>query len=139
MLFIMSLFVTMFIGVSGAISNPINSTISNQTTTVPLAYRAVVGIILIIVAVFAIWKFFKLFIGAIFAFILLAIILSTAYYFFTTGAFSIHNSLAFLEYIWQFFSGKISTTSSISNTITSINNSSGKIANFNSSLSNATN
>ena len=129
-LLLMSLFSVIFIGMACASSNLITSTVSSQTTTtVPLVYRAVVGIILIIIAIFAIWKFFKLFIGAIFAFIILAIILSTTYYFFITGAFSIHNSLAFLEYIWHFFSGRMTTIHTISKTVNSINNISGKINN----------
>lgn len=113
---------TTFTILAGASSVVANSSVITQTTNVPLAYRAIVGIILIVISVFAIWKFFKIFIGAIFAFIILAIILSTAYYFMISGTFSIHNSLAFLEYIWEFFSGKITFLKTIPTTIGSISN-----------------
>lgn len=105
-------------------SNIINSTTMNQKTSVPIEYRAIVGIILIIVSIFAIWKFFKIFIGFIFGFVLVLIIISTSYYFFTTGTFSLHNSFAFLGNIWNWFfqnnSIKTMTTNSPieSNTIT---------------------
>ncbi len=128
-LFIISLFMAMLIGMAGAISNPINSTVSSQTTSVPLAYRALVGIVLIIIIVFAVWKFFKLFIGAVFAFIIVLMLASTGYYFFTTGTFSIHNTLAFLGEIWQFFSGTITTVHSISKTVGTISNTTSAVTN----------
>jgi hypothetical protein len=122
LLSVMGFILLMLTGISAALTNPINSTVASQTTTVPLAYRALVGIILIIITVFAVWKFFKLFIGAIFAFVILLMLVSTAYYFFKTGTFSIHNTLAFLEDIWQFFFGTTHSISSISETIGTINN-----------------
>ncbi len=97
--------------------SPLNSSITSQTTTVPLAYRAIVGIVIIIICVIAVWKFLKLFIGAILAFVILLILMSTAYYYFTTGTISVHNSLAFLEDIWQFFAGHINTIHSISSSV----------------------
>lgn len=138
-LFLLTILGFLFIGTAGALSNPINSTVATQTTSVPIAYRAIVGIVLIIVAFVAVWKFFKLFIGAIFAFIILTIILSTAYYFFKTGTFSIHNSLAFLEYIWQFFSGTITTVHTISKTVNSISNVTHSLSTATNSITNTIN
>ena len=70
------------VGVFGALSNPINSTVANENTPVPFVYRAVIGLILIVLVIFAVWKFFRLLIDGLFAFLILLIIVSTTYYFF---------------------------------------------------------
>ncbi len=75
---------------------PINQTTYNQATPVPMAYRVIVGILLIVILVVLIWKALKYLIGAIFIIIILLIIASTAYYFFKTGSVSIAYSLSFL-------------------------------------------
>jgi hypothetical protein len=99
----------------------LNQSTYTQTTTVPIAYRAIVGIILVVIVVLAVWKFLKLFIGGIIALVILLIIASTAYYFFYTGTLSLQNSFAFLSYVWQFFLGKISFIGTATNVLNSTN------------------
>jgi hypothetical protein len=86
---------------------------------VPLAFRAIVGIVLIIICIFLFYKFFKYAIAGLFVVIILLILLSTTYYFFKTGSFSIGYSLKFLSDIYGFFAG---STSAIvpSNSITHV-------------------
>lgn len=74
----------------------INQSAYNQTTTVPIAYRVIVGILLIVILVVLVWKALKYLIGAIFVIIILLMLASTAYYFFKTGSISIAYSLGFL-------------------------------------------
>ena len=110
---------TMLFAVSAAspinISNITNSSVVNSTTTIPLEYRAIVGIVLIIVIIVLALKFAKFVISLILLLIIIAIVLSTAYYFFQTGTISIHNSLAFLSNIYNFFTSAGHTISAISN------------------------
>ncbi|MEM0154433.1 MAG: hypothetical protein QW814_01200 [Methanothrix sp.] len=102
----------------------INSSVANQTTAVPLAYRAIVGIILIVICIFLFYKFFKYAIAGLFVVVILLILLSTTYYFFKTGEFSINYSLKFLSDIYSFFAGSthgVSTSNSISAIISTAN------------------
>ncbi|MCL5102075.1 MAG: hypothetical protein M1544_01830 [Candidatus Marsarchaeota archaeon] len=87
------------------LSSIINSSVANQTTAVPVAYRAIVGIVLIIICIFLFYKFFKYAIAGLFVVVILLILLSTTYYFFKTGEFSINYSLKFLADIYNFFAG----------------------------------
>ncbi len=77
--------------------SPINQSAYSQTTTVPFAYRVIVGILLIVILVVLVWKALRYLIGAIFIIIILLIVASTAYYFFKTGSVSISYSLGFLS------------------------------------------
>ena len=106
-----------------ASTNIINSTVANQSTTVPIVYRAIIGIILIIICIVAIFKFMKYAIGGLLALIILLILLSTAYYFFKTGTFSIAHSLQFLSDAYNFFIGKSHAISTTVNSITNISKS----------------
>ena len=92
-----------------------NSSVAGQQTAVPLAYRAIVGIALILVCIFLFYKFFKYAITGLFVIIILLMLLSTTYYFFKTGSFSIAYSMKFLGDIYGFFSG--STSSIVANAI----------------------
>jgi hypothetical protein len=105
-------------------SSIINSSVANQTTAVPLAYRAIVGIVLIVICIFLFYKFFKYAIAGLFVVVILLILLSTTYYFFKTGEFSINYSLKFLSDIYGFFAGSthsVSTANSISGIISTAN------------------
>ncbi len=95
---IMSIILIAFI-----ITNPINSSVYNQTTAVPVAYRAVVLILLILISILLIWKVLKIFIAAVISFIVLIIIASTVYYFAKTGSFSLAYSMEFLKIIYNWF------------------------------------
>jgi hypothetical protein len=101
------------------LSSLINSSVANQTTAVPLAYRAIVGIILIVICIFLFYKFFKYAIAGLFVVVILLILLSTTYYFFKTGEFSIGYSLKFLSDIYSFFAGSSSAIVP-ANSITSV-------------------
>lgn len=108
------------------LSSVINSTVANQTTAIPVAYRAIVGIILIVLCIFLFYKFFKYAIAGLFVVVILLILLSTTYYFFKTGEFSINYSLKFLSNIYGFFAGSTHVVVP-SNTISSISNSTSAI------------
>ncbi len=97
------------------ISGITNSSVANSTTTIPLEYRAIVGIVLIIVIIILVLKFAKFAISLILLLIIIAIVLSTAYYFFQTGTISLHNALAFLSDIYNFFTSASHTVSAVSN------------------------
>lgn len=81
----------------------LNTSVANTSTNIPIAYRAIVGIILIIIIIVVALKFAKAVISGLIILLLLIIIISTAYYFFQTGTISVHNSLAFLNDIYRFF------------------------------------
>lgn len=90
-------------------ANLLNSSVAGQQTAVPLAYRAIVGIVLILICIFLFYKFFKYAIAGLFVIIVLLILLSTTYYFFKTGSFSITYSMKFLGDIYGFFTGSASS------------------------------
>ncbi len=81
----------------------LNTSVANSSTSIPIAYRAIVGIILIVIIIIIALKFAKAVISGLIILLLLIIIISTAYYFFQTGTISVHNSLAFLQDIYNFF------------------------------------
>lgn len=101
---------------------PINQTTYNQTTTVPFAYRVIVGILLIVILVVLVWKALRYLIGAIFIIIILLIIASTAYYFFKTGSISIAYSMNFLSSAASSFSKYLPIPSLYNSTIGAIGN-----------------
>ena len=106
------------------LSSVINSSVANQTTAVPIAYRAIVGIVLIVICIFLFYKFFKYAIAGLFVVVILLILLSTTYYFFKTGEFSISYSLKFLSDIYGFFAGStnsVPAANSISGIINTTN------------------
>ena len=106
------------------LSSVINSSVASQTTAVPIAYRAIVGIVLIVICKFLFYRFFKYAIAGLFVVVILLILLSTTYYFFKSGEFSISYSLKFLSDIYGFFAGSthsVPAANSISGIINTTN------------------
>ena len=81
----------------------VNSSIVNQTTSVPLAYRAIVLIVIIIVVALLAMRFLGMVIGAIIGLFILVLLVSTLYWFIQTGQFSIGYTFDFIGRLVSFF------------------------------------
>ncbi|MEM0201904.1 MAG: hypothetical protein QXR73_01895 [Candidatus Micrarchaeaceae archaeon] len=124
-------------GISFAASNTtLNvSSIVSQSYTPPKYLSVVIGIVLIIVVIFIGFKFLKDVVKTILVLILLFILASVAYSFFTTGTLTLSGSAGLINGIVGFFKDIVS----VSHTVTSAINSTGKAAGAAGNISKALN
>ncbi|MCL5434741.1 MAG: hypothetical protein M1559_03480 [Candidatus Marsarchaeota archaeon] len=107
------------------------SSVVSQSYTPPKYLSAVIGIILIVVVIFIGFKFLKDAIKTILVLILLFILASVAYSFFTTGTLTLSGVSGLINGIVGFFKDIVGA----SHTVTSVINSTGKAV---GAVSNAT-
>ena len=100
----------------------LNSSVTTQQYKVPQPYNLIVAIILIIAVVAIGIKFIKNVLTTILIFIILFILASVAYSFFTTGALTLSGVSGFIGGIVSFLKEILGVSHAVSNTVSNVSN-----------------